>query len=128
YPATAPTYQNWAVVHREWSMVTGALFATRKSLLHLVNGFDERFSREFNDVDLCLRLRMLGYRIVYTPFAEIAHYGKASRGEVLPPGSELALFFKRWSEFLEKDPAYHPRLTRQNFQITPVVQRGDWWK
>ena len=91
-PANAPTYQNWGLVHREWSMVTGAVVATRKSVLESVNGFDERFRLEFNDVDLCLRLRMLGYRNVYTPFAELIHYEKASRGELLPRGSELALF------------------------------------
>lgn len=125
--ATAPTYQDWAAVHREWSIVTGALFATRKSVLEIVNGFDERFSLEFNDVDLCLRLRMLGYRIVYTPFAELIHYEKASRGEVLPPGSELALFWKRWSGFLAQDPAYHPRLTRRSFQIAPIEHADDWW-
>lgn len=127
-PATAQTYQNWGIVHREWSIVTGALFATRKSILEIVNGFDERFSLEFNDVDLCLRLRMLGYRIVYTPFAELIHYEKASRGEVLPPGSELAIFWKRWSGFLGQDPAYHPRLTRRSFQIAPIEHADDWWK
>ena len=126
--ASAPTYQNWAVVHRQWSMVTGALFATRKSLLEIVNGFDERFSIEFQDVDLCLRLRMLGYRIVYTPFAELTHYEKASRGELASPPSELALFLKRWNEFLKQDPAYHPRLERFTFQIAPVEHVGGWWR
>jgi Glycosyltransferase like family 2 len=126
--ARAPTYQNWALVQREWSMVTGALFATRKSILELVNGFDERFRLEYNDLDLCLRLRMLGYRIVYTPFAELTHYEKASRGDHMPPGSELALFWKRWNEFLKEDPAYHPRLVRNTFQVAPLEQLGEWWE
>ncbi len=29
--ASVATYGGWAEVHREWSMVTGAVFATRKS-------------------------------------------------------------------------------------------------
>jgi GT2 family glycosyltransferase len=127
-PADAPTYQNWALVHREWSMLTGAILATRKSLLEFVNGFDERFRLEFNDVDLCLRLRTLGYRNIYTPFAELIHYEKASRGELHPRASELALFWKRWSEFLEQDPAYHPGLTRNSFQIAPVEPAAGWWQ
>lgn len=127
-PASASTYQNWALVHREWSIVSGAIFATRKSVMDIVNGFDERFSLEFNDVDLCLRLRMLGYRIVYTPFAEFAHYEKASRGQAQRPGSELALFLKRWGEFLQQDPAYHPLLTRDSFQIRPVRLPAEWWQ
>jgi GT2 family glycosyltransferase len=127
-PANAPTYQNWGLVHREWSMVTGAVVASRKSVLESVNGFDERFRLEFNDVDLCLRLRMLGYRNVYTPFAELIHYEKASRGELLPRGSELALFRSRWQEFLDQDPAFHPRLARHTFQIAPVDHRAEWWQ
>jgi len=122
-PASAPTYQDWALVHREWSMVTGAVFATRRSLLETVNGFDERFSLEFNDVDLCLRLRLLGYRIVYTPFAELIHHEKASRGERLPPASELALFLKRWRGYLVQDPHYHPRLDRESLEIRPLNLR-----
>src|SRR5204863_7374526 len=87
--ADATTYQNWAVVHREWSMVTGAVLATRRSLLELIGGFDERFKLDFNDIDLCLRLRMLGYRIVYTPFAELTHYEKGSRGDSVSSGTQL---------------------------------------
>lgn len=126
--ASAPTYQNWALVQREWSMVTGAVHATRKRVLEFVNGLDERFSLEFNDVDLCLRLRMLGYRNVYTPFAELTHHEKASRGDLLPPGGELAMFWKRWREFLEQDPAYHPRLARDTFRVAPIAQTGEWWQ
>jgi glycosyltransferase involved in cell wall biosynthesis len=86
-PRVAGTYQDWALVQREWSMVTGALFATRRSLMEQVGGFDEQFSLEFNDTDLCLRLRTLGYRIVCTPDAEMVHVEKASRGETLPPAT-----------------------------------------
>ena len=118
--ADQPTYQDWALVHRDWSMVTGAVFATRRSVLEAVNGFDERFTLEFNDVDLCLRLRVLGYRIVYAPFAEMTHREKASRGETLPAGEEVALFLNRWRAWLSEDPAYHPGLSRDRFGIEPT--------
>jgi len=125
--ADEPTYQDWALVHRDWSIVTGAVFATRRSAMEAVNGFDERLSLEFNDVDLCLRMRLLGYRIVYTPFAEMLHYEKSSRGEALPVGNEVALFLKRWQELLEDDPAYHPKLSRNSFAPAPVGVHA-WWK
>lgn len=116
----APTYQDWALVHRDWSMVTGAVFATRRSALESVGGFEERFTLEFNDLDLCLRLRLMGLRIVYTPFAELAHREKASRGEALPAAEEVALFLNRWRDWLADDPAYHPRLTRDRFAPEPM--------
>lgn len=125
-PAGRPTYQDWAVVQRDWSMVTGAVFATRRSALEAVNGFDERFSLEFNDVDLCLRLRLMGLRIVCTPFAEMVHREKGSRGEALVPAEQLALFLNRWRDYLAADPAWHPRLSRDRIDPAPV-EAADWY-
>ncbi len=119
------TYQDWALVQREWSMVTGALFATRRSVLEEVDGFEERFSLEFNDTDLCLRIRALGYRIVYTPMAELVHSEKASRGERLPPGDDMALFLSRWRNWFDTDPAWHPNLRRDLLEVQPAV--GPAW-
>ncbi|PYD46337.1 glycosyltransferase, partial [Novacetimonas pomaceti] len=127
WPADAQTYQNWAVAQREWSMVTGAIFATRRAILDQVNGFDERFSLEFNDVDLCLRIRNLGYRIVYNPDAQFIHAEKASRGETIPPGAEVALFLSRWSRWLDMDPASHPDLAKNRLDLVAMPQHGAWY-
>lgn len=127
WPADARTYQNWASAQREWSVVTGAVFATRRSILSQVNGFDERFSLEFNDVDLCLRIRNLGYRIVYNPDAQFVHAEKASRGQSNPPGEEVALFLSRWSRWLENDPASHPGLARNRMDLVVAPEAGAWF-
>lgn len=121
------TYQEWARVQRQWSMVTGAAFATRRSLLEQVGGFDERFRLEFNDTDLCLRLRALGYRIICTPLAEMVHTEKASRGEQDPPGEDRALFLSRWKPWLDQDPAWHPCLRRDRLDVTPRPEDGAWY-
>lgn len=121
------TFHDWALVHREWSMVTGALFATRRSLMEEVNGFDEAFTVEFNDTDLCLRLRALGYRIVCTPFAEMTHAEKISRGEVPPAGATIARFRARWAGWLADDPAFHPLLRRDRFDLRPSVSQRQWF-
>jgi GT2 family glycosyltransferase len=122
-----PTYNDWALVHREWSMVTGAVFATRRAVLERLNGFDERFTLEFNDIDLCLRMGLIGYKIVYTPFAELLHYEKSSRGEAMPRGDQVALFLKRWTELLDDDPAFHPGFDRWNLHIIPLPTPGAWY-
>jgi glycosyltransferase involved in cell wall biosynthesis/tetratricopeptide (TPR) repeat protein len=121
------TYQGWARTQREWSMVTGAVFATRRTLLDQIGGFDERFSLEYNDTDLCLRLRALGYRIVCTPLAEMVHTEKASRGDRLPPGEDTALFLSRWKPWLDRDPAWHPQLRRDRLDMTPRPEDGAWY-
>jgi len=121
------TYQDWALVQREWSMVTGAVFATRRSVLEQADGFEERFSLEFNDTDLCMRLRSLGYRIVCTPMAEMIHSEKASRGERLPPGEDIALFLSRWRQFLDNDPSWHPNLQRDSLEMRPKIFPDWFW-
>ena len=52
----------------------------RRSVYEEMNGFDETLPVDFNDVDLCLRLRKTGYLIVWTPYAELYHYESKSRG------------------------------------------------
>ncbi|UAK24996.1 rhamnan synthesis F family protein [Sphingomonas nostoxanthinifaciens] len=121
------TYQDWACVHRQWSMVTGAVFATRRSIMDQVGGFDETFALEFNDTDLCLRLRAHGYRIVYTPYSEFEHSEKASRGEMPPLGSDRARFRNRWRDWLENDPCWHPLLRRDVTDLTPLPEAGAWY-
>lgn len=127
WPMEAKTYMNWAHVQREWSMVTGAILATRRSILERVCGFDEQLTLEFNDVDLCLRIRNLGYRIVYNPDARFTHAEKASRGEAAPPGAEVALFLSRWSAWLEQDPASHPAFDRHRFDLVPTHPENAWY-
>lgn len=128
WPTHAKTYQDWAFAQREWSAVTGAVFATRRSILDQVNGFEERFSLEFNDVDLCLRIRNLGYRIVYNPDAQFTHTEKASRGQTNPPGEEVALFLSRWSRWLDHDPASHPALSRSRMDPVAIPEEGAWYR
>ena len=127
-PADAATYQNWAVVQREWSIVSGEAFATRRSLLEQVNGLDERFGFGNGHADLCLRLRLLGFRIVYTPHAELTQQDGASRNDGESEPDETALFLEKWQNFMADDPAYHPRLARNTPPIAPVPSDADWWR
>jgi hypothetical protein len=121
------TYNDWALAQREWSAVTGAVFATRQSILQQVSGFDERFALEFNDVDLCLRIRNLGYRIVYNPEAVFNHDERASRGSASSSGEEVALFLARWGRWLDNDPASHPRYGNNSFDIVAAPNDSDWY-
>ena len=127
-PADAPSYQDWACVQREWSLVSGEAFATRRSLLEQVNGLDERFGYGIGQADLCLRMRLLGLRIVYTPHAELMQRDGASYDSGNSEPDETALFLEKWQHFAAADPAYHPRLTRNAAAITPVPSDDDWWR
>ncbi|MCK4792715.1 MAG: glycosyltransferase, partial [Desulfobacteraceae bacterium] len=54
------------------SCVTAACLATRRMVYDSLGGFNEQdLAVSFNDVDFCLRLRQAGYRIIWTPHAEL---------------------------------------------------------
>lgn len=50
----------------------------RRSFLEATGGLDERFFAYLEDVDLGLRGRLLGYRYLFEPAAEVLHKGQGS--------------------------------------------------
>lgn len=60
----------------------------RRSFLEAVRGFDERFFAYLEDVDLGLRGRLLGYRYVFEPAAQVLHKG---HGSALPRADYVRL-------------------------------------
>jgi GT2 family glycosyltransferase len=104
-------------VPREQSAVTAACLLLRKSDFKAVGGFDTvHFPVAFNDVDLCLKLRALGKKIVWTPDATLIHAESASRGLEDTPSKasrarrEQRHFIARWQAHQSCDPYYHPAL------------------
>lgn len=54
--------------------VYGAAMLIRKKLLDEAGMFDERFFMYYEDVDLCRRAWMRGWRVCYAPVARFTHY------------------------------------------------------
>ncbi|GLH76732.1 glycosyl transferase [Bradyrhizobium sp. SSBR45G] len=112
-----PGYGDLLQVAHECSAVTAACLLLRKRDYDAVDGMDEiRFPVNFNDVDLCLKLRQLGRRIVMTPDARLTHLESVSRGRDVTPDRkarfdrELLNLRIKWGEALMEDPYYHPLL------------------
>lgn len=58
----------------------GAAMLIRRAVFERVGGFDSKFHAYLEDVDLCWRLRLLGYEIAYEPRARVAHYFSGTTG------------------------------------------------
>lgn len=54
--------------------VSGAAFMIEKSWFDRLGGFDERFFLYKEDEELCLRLRLLGGKVVYDPTLSVMHH------------------------------------------------------
>jgi GT2 family glycosyltransferase len=81
---------------------------------------ESRRLRAYNDVDLCLRLRKAGWRLIWTPTVELFHHESASTGRHDAPHrrhefrSAVALMRERWGTALDHDPYYNPNLSLRN--------------
>jgi len=114
-PAAASTHLNLAASIHNVSAVTGACLMVRTEVFREASGFDETlFPVAYNDIDLCLRIRCAGRRVLYTPFATLYHheaFSKPARRRH-PDPAEIHAFQARWHEFITHDPFYNPNLTR----------------
>lgn len=62
----------------ECDVIKGACLVIRKTVAQKVGLFDEAFIMYSEEVDLCYRLKKLGYHNWYYPQARIIHYGEQS--------------------------------------------------
>ena len=106
------SYFGYASVVRNYSAVTGAVMATKMSIVRALNGFDRQFSIDYNDVDFCLRAIHAGWRVVYTPFAILHHFEGATLKREAVSETDGAAFVQRWNFRVLNDPFYNPSLPR----------------
>jgi glycosyltransferase involved in cell wall biosynthesis len=106
---------------RTVSAVTSACLAVRREVFDQVAGLDEEnLAMALNDIDFCLRLRELGYRNLWTPFAELVRLEPAStRDEMTQEESErfkreTRYLKSRWGDELIRDPYWNPNLSLDN--------------
>lgn len=104
---------------QDFSAVTAACLLVRTAVYDELHGLDEEFTVAYNDVDFCLRVRDAGWRIVWTPYAELYHYESKSRGSDENDPAKKArfdaeherLYAVHGRENILHDPYYSPSLS-----------------
>lgn len=113
-------------VQQEVSAVTAACMMVDAMVYEDVGGFDEGFAVALNDVDLCLKIRDKGKKIILDPNITMYHYESKSRGYEESDDKkarfkrEIKRFRDKWSEVIEDgDPYYSPNLTHVYGDCSP---------
>ena len=115
------------------SCVTAANLLVTKEAFDAANGLDEEFTVAFNDVDFCLRIRDMGYQVLFTPYAKCYHHESISRGSD-KKGEKKERFEGernrlkgRFGDSLLRDPFYNPNLTldMEDFSESRVLPKYD---
>jgi hypothetical protein len=81
--------------------IDGACLLARREALDVVGLFDEGFYFLFEDSDLCYRLKKAGWRLWYSPEAQVTHYGGASFKKVAR-SRRSAMFFEGLIRYFKK--------------------------
>jgi GT2 family glycosyltransferase len=129
-PADATGYMHRIMLRQEVSAVTAACLLTPRELFLSAGGMDaEQLPVAYNDVDYCLRLGEMGYRVIYTPYARLIHHESVSRGRHCQLSRqqrrqrflEAECLRTRWQHRLFRDPFYNPNLNyyRCDFSLDP---------
>jgi GT2 family glycosyltransferase/ribosomal protein L29 len=117
FPRDVDGYAGSLVCAREVSAVTGACLMIRKTLFEEIGGFNPHFFTAYQDVDLCLRLRARGLRVIYTPQAVLLHHESISRQSYYDMIDRM-LLLDLWETVIEQgDPYYNRNLD---------LERGDY--
>ncbi|MDQ7989672.1 MAG: glycoside hydrolase family 99-like domain-containing protein [Candidatus Dactylopiibacterium sp.] len=117
----APGYGGRLMLDQQYSAVTAACMMVRKAVYEAVGGMDETdFKVSYNDVDLCLKIRQAGLRIIWSPHAVVMHVGGVSQRTVDAAtlearqqrfAAEQRAMYVKWMPQLVRDPAYNPHLS-----------------
>jgi GT2 family glycosyltransferase len=118
FPIDGDGYAGNLACAREVSVVTGACLMIRKAVFEEIGGFNEHFFTAYQDVDVCLRLRERGLRVICTPRALLHHHEFVSRPSYYYDIIDRMLLLDQWEDVIERgDPYYNPNLD---------LERGDY--
>ena len=131
-PEGEPGYGSRMLFTQEYSAVTAAGMLVRTKVFHEVGGFDEvDLTVAFNDIDLCMKVRAAGYKIIWTPAFQAEHHESLSRGDDERPLQEARFFhevqlmIERWGSRLTSDPFYNKNLSLDRqvfFDLAPPLK------
>jgi GT2 family glycosyltransferase len=125
FPLDVDGYAGSLACAREVSVVTGACLMVRKSVFEEIGGFNEHYFTAYQDVDVCLRLRRHGLRVICTPRALLLHDEFISRTSYYYDIIDRMLLLDQWEDVIERgDPYYNPNLDLDRGDYSPRVARA----
>lgn len=108
---------------RKFQALTGACMLVRKDMFDRVGGFDEQYVNGLEDLDLCLKIKELGFGILYCPESVVYHHESVSAGRSNFDEKNVKLFYSRWKDKIEID--YKKYLNEDN--MTGMGEFLDVW-
>ena len=118
---------------REVDFCSGASLIVRRELFERLGGFDRRYAPAYyEDTDLCMGARALGYKVVYQPGSRLYHFEGATAGTDAHAGFRRYQlvnrdkFYAKWRDVLARehlppDPARAERAANRKWATQVAV-------
>jgi GT2 family glycosyltransferase len=105
---------------------TGACLMVRSEVYRKLGGLDDRFFAHMEEIDLCWRMQLEGYRVCIVPESTVYHIG----GGTLPASSPFKLYlnFRNNLMMLENNLARTYALGYLNAGMSPEKAAGKGWR
>jgi GT2 family glycosyltransferase len=103
---------------REVDYCSGASLLVRRGLFERLGGFDRRYAPAYyEDTDICMGVRALGYKVVYQPASRLYHFEGGTAGTDTRTGYRRFQvinrdkFYAKWRDVLARE--HHPEDPRR---------------
>lgn len=129
FASDQPGVRGSLMIQQNCSAVTGACLAIERTKFEHVGGFCTALPLAFNDVDLCFKLQMAGYRSVIDGDNIVVHLESSSRNPSTHQW-ELDHLHHRWRPVMYFDPYDNPNNTGRDcdeFPPTPPEMADARW-
>jgi GT2 family glycosyltransferase len=124
FPADGDGYYGALPCAREVSALGAECLFLSRAELEAENGFNEFYSREYEDFDLCQRLARRGLKSVYAPRPRLVNHRSPAARRAGTDAVDRALFVDCWyDELMRGDPYFNPGFAQQLADYVPASWR-----
>ncbi|NEO52714.1 MAG: glycosyltransferase [Okeania sp. SIO3B5] len=122
FPTNHDGYAGSLVCAREVSAVSRDCLMVSRQNFEMVGGFNEHFFSDYQDVDLCLKLRKNGKRIVFTPRSVLINHQSEKHRQRNYDVVDYMLLLDQWQIDMDLgDPYYNLNFDIQRNDYTVVL-------
>ena len=124
FPADGDGYYGSLPCAREVSALSSECLLVRKADFHAEKGFNEFYSSQYEDFDLCRRLARRGLSSVYAPRPRLVNHRTPASRRAGTDAVDRALFVDCWyDDLMRGDPYFNPGFAQQLADYVPVSWR-----
>jgi len=92
-----------AVYLRSFNALTAACLLVNKEIFFKSGGFDEGYINSFEDVDLCLKLRESGHKLIFNPKSIVFHFEEKTPGRKKHDKENINRLRNKWAFKYKRD-------------------------